>query len=72
MTAVTARIEGRDLGSTAAEVKAVLDKSGLFTQHLFEMGGLYAQQQIAFRGLIAVLIAGVRPGLRLLIFLYER
>jgi multidrug efflux pump subunit AcrB len=73
MTAVTARIEGRDLGSTAAEVKAVLDKSGLFTQGTyFEMGGLYAQQQIAFRGLIAVLIAAFALVFALLIFLYER
>jgi multidrug efflux pump subunit AcrB len=73
MTAVTARIEGRDLGSTAAEVKAVLDKSGLFTQGTyFEMGGLYAQQQIAFRGLIGVLIAAFALVFALLIFLYER
>jgi CzcA family heavy metal efflux pump len=73
MTAVTARIVGRDLGSTAAEVKAVLDKSGLFTQGTyFEMGGLYAQQQIAFRGLIAVLIAAFALVFALLIFLYER
>src|SRR5258708_39796644 len=72
MAAVTGRIEGRDLGSTAAEVKAVLDKSGLFTQGTyFEMGGFYAQQQIAFRGLIAVLIAAFALVFALLIFLYE-
>jgi CzcA family heavy metal efflux pump len=73
MVAVTARIEGRDLGSTAAEVKALLDKSGLFTQGTyFELGGLYAQQQIAFRGLIAVLIAAFALVFALLVFLYER
>src|ERR1700680_950436 len=45
MVAVTARIVGRDLGSTAAEVQSLLDKSGLFTQGTyFELGGLYAQQ----------------------------
>jgi CzcA family heavy metal efflux pump len=73
MTAVTARIEGRDLGSTAAEVKAVLDKSGLFTGGTyFELGGLYAQQQIAFRGLIAVLVAAFALVFFLLLYLYER
>jgi len=51
----------------------VLDKSGLFTQGTyFELGGLYAQQQIAFRGLIAVLIAAFALVFALLIFLYER
>jgi CzcA family heavy metal efflux pump len=73
MVAVTARIEGRDLGSTAAEVKALLDKSGLFTQGTyFELGGLYAQQQIAFRGLIGVLVAAFALVFALLIYLYER
>jgi CzcA family heavy metal efflux pump len=72
MVAVTARIVGRDLGSTAADVKALLDKSGLFTQGTyFELGGLYAQQQIAFRGLIAVLIAAFALVLFLLLYLYE-
>ena len=72
MVAVTARIVGRDLGTTAAEVKALLDKSGLFTQGAyFEMGGLYAQQQIAFRGLIAVLVAAFALVLFLLLYLYE-
>ena len=73
MVAVTARIEGRDLGSTAAEVKALLDKSGLFTQGTyFQLGGLYAQQQIAFRGLIGVLVAAFALVFALLIYLYER
>jgi CzcA family heavy metal efflux pump len=73
MVAVTARIEGRDLGSTAAEVKALLDKSGLFTQGTyFQLGGLYAQQQLAFRGLIGVLIAAIALVFALLIYLYER
>ena len=72
MVAVTARIVGRDLGSTAAEVKSVLDKSGLFTQGTyFELGGLYAQQQIAFRGLMAVLVAAFALVLFLLLYLYE-
>ncbi len=73
MVAVTARIEGRDLGGTAAEVKALLDKSGLFTQGTyFELGGLYAQQQIAFRGLLGVLVAAFALVFLLLLYLYER
>src|SRR6266436_7948612 len=73
MVAVHARIEGRDLGSTASEVKALLDKSGLFTQGTyFELGGLYAQQQIAFRGLLGVLVAAFALVFLLLLYLYER
>jgi multidrug efflux pump subunit AcrB len=73
MVAVTARIEGRDLGSTVAEVNALLQKSGLFPQGTyFELGGLYAQQQIAFRGLMAVLVAAFALVFLLLLYLYER
>ncbi len=73
MAAVTARIEGRDLGSTAAEVNALLIKSKLFPPGTyFELGGLYAQQQIAFRGLMAVLVAAFALVFLLLLYLYER
>jgi Cu/Ag efflux pump CusA len=58
MVPVTARIEGRDLGSTVADVKQALDASGLFAGGIYyELGGLYQQQQIAFAGLIAVIVA---------------
>jgi len=73
MVAVTARIEARDLGSTVAEVNTLLQKSNLFPQGTyFELGGLYAQQQIAFRGLIAVLVAAFALVFLLLLYLYER
>jgi CzcA family heavy metal efflux pump len=73
MAVVTARIEGRDLGSTVADVKALLNKSDLFSQGTYyELGGLYAQQQIAFRGLIGVLIAAFALVFFLLLYLYER
>lgn len=73
MVAVTARIEGRDLGGTAADIKALLDKSNLFPQGTYyELGGLYAQQQIAFRGLMEVLVAAVALVFLLLLYLYER
>ncbi|MFN2623372.1 MAG: efflux RND transporter permease subunit [Chthoniobacterales bacterium] len=72
MVAVTARISGRDLGSTAAEVKALLEKPGTLPPDVpFVLGGLYEQQQIAFRGLTIVLLAAVVLVFLLLLFLYE-
>ncbi|MGI9113802.1 MAG: efflux RND transporter permease subunit, partial [Chthoniobacterales bacterium] len=60
MAAVTARISGRDLGSTAADVKRVLDQQGLLPNNVpYTMGGLYEQQQIAFRSLSIILIAAL-------------
>jgi CzcA family heavy metal efflux pump len=73
MVAVTARIEGRDLGSTVAEVKKTLDASGLFTgSTYYELGGLYAEQQAAFKGLAVVIVAAFLLVFVLLMFLYER
>ena len=73
MVAVTARIEGRDLGGTIRDVKRAVDNSHLVTgSNYYELGGLYEQQQIAFRGLIAVIIAAFFLVFLLLLFLYER
>ena len=73
MDAVTARIEGRDLGSTVAAVKRVIDAPGYFPPGVYAtLGGLYKQQQIAFRGLLQVLGAAVLLVFLLLLFLYER
>jgi CzcA family heavy metal efflux pump len=73
MVAVTARIAGRDLGSTAADVQAILRKSDLFPAGTYyQLGGLFEQQQIAFRGLLAVLGAAVALVFLLLLFLFER
>ncbi len=72
MVAVTARISGRDLGSTIRDVKQVLAQSGLLPGDMYyELGGLYKQQQIAFRGLIAVFVAALALVFLLLLFLYE-
>jgi len=72
MVAVTARINGRDLGSTIRDVKAALARPGLIPESMyFELGGLYKQQQIAFRGLITVFIAALALVFLLLLFLYE-
>ncbi|RAR68172.1 CzcA family heavy metal efflux pump [Paraburkholderia unamae] len=73
MAAVTARIEGRDLGSTIADVQRVLGEPGLLPAGVYyELGGLYQQQQIAFKGLLAVFGAAVALVFGLLLFLYER
>jgi CzcA family heavy metal efflux pump len=72
MVAVTARISGRDLGSTAADVKRVLDQPGLLPNQVpYTLGGLYEQQQIAFRGLTIILIAAIVLVFLLLLILYE-
>ncbi|HWB53757.1 MAG TPA: efflux RND transporter permease subunit, partial [Tepidisphaeraceae bacterium] len=72
MVAVTARIEGRDMGSTVAEVKKLLDQPGTFPPGVYyTLGGLYHQQQIAFHGLIVVIVSAVMLVFLLLLFLYE-
>ncbi len=73
MIAVTARIEGRDMRSTVSDVKRMLDASGLVTWDMYyELGGLYKQQRIAFRGLITVIVAAFFLVFTLLLYLYER
>lgn len=73
MVAVTGRISGRDLGSTIRDVKAVLAKPGVVPAGVYyELGGTYAQQQKAFRGLVAVFGGAVALVFLLLLFLYER
>jgi len=73
MIAVRARIEGRDMGSTVSEVKQALDASGLISgTTYYQLGGLYQQQQIAFRGLMGVIVAAFLLVFALLLYLYER
>ncbi len=73
MAAVTARISGRDLGSTVAAVKKIIDAPGFYPTGVYiRLGGLYKQQQIAFKGLLQVLAAAVLLVFLLLLFLYER
>ncbi len=72
MAAVTARISGRDLGSTVAEVKQRLDRGDLLPKGVYySLGGLYEQQRIAFRGLLIVIVAALVLVFVLLLFLYE-
>ncbi len=72
MVAVTARISGRDLGSTIREVKTVLQRPGMIPAGAtYRLGGLYEQQRIAFHGLLVVIIAAIALVFLLLLFLYE-
>jgi CzcA family heavy metal efflux pump len=72
MVAVTARISGRDLGSTIRDVKSVLQRPGMIPAGAtYRLGGLYEQQRIAFHGLLVVIIAAIALVFLLLLFLYE-
>jgi CzcA family heavy metal efflux pump len=72
MVAVTARISGRDMGSTIADVKQVLSRPNALPSGMYyELGGLYAQQQQAFRDLSIVMLAAIALVFTLLLFLYE-
>jgi multidrug efflux pump subunit AcrB len=72
MVAVTGRISGRSLGSAIADVKAALGKPGVLPKGMFyQLGGLYQQQQQAFRGLTIVMVAAIALVFTLLLFLYE-
>jgi CzcA family heavy metal efflux pump len=54
MAIISARLEGRDLGSAVAEVQGMLAKVQLPVGYSFEVGGLYASQRQAFRELLLV------------------
>ncbi len=58
--AVTARIEGRDLGSTVAEIQSLLKKDLRLPPGMsLEFGGLYETQQESFLGLLWVAVIAV-------------
>ena len=60
MVAVTARLEGRDLGSGVKDVQARLAKGlKLPPGYRIEYGGLYASQQQSFAQLATVLALAV-------------
>ncbi len=72
MVSVTGLISGRSLGATIVDVKKVLAKPGLLPKGMFvQLGGLYQQQQQAFRGLTIVMLAAIALVFTLLLFLYE-
>jgi CzcA family heavy metal efflux pump len=57
--AVTARLEGRDLGSAMAEIRTKLGADASLPPGAIEFGGLYQQQQESFRNLLFVLAMAI-------------
>ncbi|NOZ21719.1 MAG: efflux RND transporter permease subunit [Planctomycetes bacterium] len=57
--AVTARLEGRDMGSAMAEIRSVLSQDKSIPSEMVEYGGLYHQQQKSFYNLLIVLMTAV-------------
>jgi multidrug efflux pump subunit AcrB len=57
LIAVTARISGRDLGSTMADIKARMSSVHLPASMSVAYGGVYQTQQESFRGLFFVTLA---------------
>lgn len=73
MDAVTARVAGRDVGSTAKAVARIVGRPGFLPAGVtFEMGGLYAEQRQAFRDLALVFAGAVAAVFVLLLVIYER
>jgi len=70
--AVTARLEGRDLGSAMADVRRAIGMMVLPHGVRVEYGGLYAEQQRSFAALGLVFAAAVLLVMVLLLFLYEQ
>ena len=57
--AVTARLEGRDMGSAMKEIRDTLAKDKSIPAGAIEYGGLYQQQQESFKNLIMVLLMAI-------------
>ncbi|HUA39649.1 MAG TPA: efflux RND transporter permease subunit [Candidatus Sulfopaludibacter sp.] len=56
---VSARLEGRDLGSAMKDIQAKLSQDKSLPPGTVEYGGLYQQQQESFRNLMVVLAAAI-------------
>jgi len=72
IVAVTARLEGRDLGSAIKDVQATVAKLHLAPGIRIEYGGIYAEQQRSFNELVLVFLAALLLVATLLMYLYER
>ncbi len=57
--AVTARLEGRDLGSAMTEIRQVLGSDASLPDRAVEYGGLYQQQRESFLNLVFVLLMAI-------------
>ena len=69
---VTARLEGRDLGSAMKEIRTTVTQLKLPPSIRVEYGGLYAEQQKSFSDLAMVFTAALFLAALLLTLLYER
>lgn len=69
---VTARLEGRDLGSAMADVRRAVAALQLPASVRVEYGGLYAQQRQSFADMAMVFSAALLLAALLLTFLFER
>lgn len=74
IVSLTAQTNGkRDLGSTVAAVKQILDKPGTLPSGVYyKLGGAYKQQQDAAHGMVITFSAVVLVEIILLLFMYER
>lgn len=70
--AVTARLEGRDLGSAMVDVRRTVASLNLPADVRVDYGGLYAEQQKSFGDLALVFAAALLLTALLLTILYER
>ncbi len=72
VVSITGRISGRDLGSTVRDVQKIIEQPGMLPASVrYTLGGLYEQQQIAFKGMLRVIAAASALVFLLLLFLYE-
>ncbi|HUI30443.1 MAG TPA: efflux RND transporter permease subunit [Candidatus Acidoferrales bacterium] len=72
MLPVSARISGRDLGSTITDIKKILQAKLVLPQGVtYSFGGLYQSQQESFRSLLLVLIAAFILVIALMIIEFE-
>ncbi len=72
MGVVSARLEGRDLGSTVKEIKSKISKQiYLPAGYQIEYGGAYASQQQSFTELLTILIASSLLVFGVILFLYR-
>ncbi|MFI4936358.1 MAG: efflux RND transporter permease subunit [Caulobacterales bacterium] len=69
---VTARLEGRDLGSAMGEIRHSVARLSLPPGVRVEYGGLYAEQQRSFAQLTVVFVSALLLVTLLLLYLFER
>lgn len=71
LVAVTARLEGRDLGSAMREVSQTVSRLNLPSGVRVEYGGLYAEQQKSFRDLAVVFVTALALVGMLFLYLFR-